>query len=135
MGAGPHRLSDDAIWSSIARVLRDVVVPAVDDPWARSTAVQLAALADLARTRRDDPAPSRAAEVAEVLSRLGVPCDAASYESTQAAASAYLGEAGEDDSGRAALRAVLVRHLDEDLAESMALMTAFRGKMPDASAA
>ncbi len=114
-------MSDAALWTSVRETLRTAILPALDDPWARSAAIQLVGLADFARSRPPDPTAERAAELAGLL---GVEPDAA-WE----AASRELVERGPK---AAEVRAALVRHLDDDLAAHAVLIPAFRGKLPDA---
>jgi len=132
MSPDPHRLSDHAILSSIVEVLRTQIVPAVEDPWTRTSAIQLAALAQMLRDRPADPGTARADELAGLLGELGCPTEAFSYDSVLAACSAALAGWDEADERRARLRSTLIRHLDEDLAVNMALLPAFRGALPDA---
>ena len=132
MNCDPHRLSDEAILTSIVETLRTQIVPAVQDPWARASAIQLAALAELLRDRPPDPSSARADELAALLSTLGEPTEAWSYDAVLGACSSALGRWSEDDDRRHALRQVLVRHLDEDLASNLVLLSAFRGHLPDA---
>lgn len=132
MSTDPHRLSDHAILTSIAEVLRTQIVPAIEDPWTRTAAIQLAALAQLLRDRPADPSDARAEELAALLTELGVPTEPFSYDSVLAACSSALGTWDLADERRHRLRAVLIRHLDEELAVNMPLMAAFRGLMPDA---
>jgi hypothetical protein len=129
----PHRVSDAAVLASLTQTLRTQIVPALEDPWTRTAAIQLAALAELIRTRPPDAADQRAGELARLLDELGQPGAVAwSYDEVLAACSAALASWSLDDPRRARLRAALIAHLDADLAVNMALMGAFRGQLPDA---
>jgi hypothetical protein len=138
--------TDGALWASMAATLRDVVLPDVSDPHHRQVVIQLVGLATYARGRGPDPTPARVAEIAAALDALvgeGSSLVAARWSgdagdpaAIMAAASAVLADAvqGDDPDGlaaRDALRAILVRHLDEDLATEDVLLSAFRGRLPD----
>ena len=137
MSTDPHRVSDEAILSSIVETLRTQIVPALDDAWTKATAIQLAALAQLLRDRPPDPGEQRASELSELLAELGQPSatirgESRSYAAALTACSAALASWDESDERRHRLRTVLTHHLDEDLAVNLPLLTAFRGQLPDA---
>lgn len=133
MTADPHRVTDAAALASIAETLRNQIVPALEDQWTRTAAIQLAALADLLRTRPADPADSRRQQLATLLAELGEPVDSDTpYPEVLNACATAMGIWADEDPRRARLRSVLMAHLDEDLAVNMALMPAFRGLLPDA---
>jgi hypothetical protein len=132
MSADPHRLSDAAVLTSIVETLRTQIVPALQDPWTRASAIQLAALAEMLRDRPPDAADARAAQLATLLTELGQPTEAFSYDGVLAACSAALVGWDLTDERRARLRAALIGHLDDELAVDLPLMAAFRGLMPDA---
>jgi plasmid stabilization system protein ParE len=131
------RPSDDALWSSVAEMLRDVVLPVLPPGWARAQAIQLVALAEHARTRGPDPARRRTDELAAALDSLadnplvrdrwpGEP-----YATVAAVLAAAID--AEDDAGaqvQAVLRPLLVSHLDDELAVTTPLIEAFRGRLP-----
>ena len=123
----PHRVTEAAVLTSIVETLRSQIVPELDDRWARGAAIQLAALAQLLRDRGDDPSAVRATELGAVLGQ-----SPDSYTEALAAASAAFADLHEDDEQRRQLRAVLIRHLDDDLAQNMPLLAAFRGQLPGA---
>ena len=132
MSADPHRLSDAAVLTSIVETLRTQIVPALQDPWTRASAIQLAALAEMLRDRPPDAAEARAEQLAALLTELGQPTAAYSYDGVLAACSAALASWDLADERRARLRVALIGHLDEELAADLPLMAAFRGLMPDA---
>ena len=133
MSTDPHRVTDAAVLASIADTLRQQIVPALEDQWTRTAAIQLAALADLLRNRPADPAEARRAELLTLLTEVGEPAATeATYEQVLTACADLLGTWADDDPRRARLRPALVRHLDEDLAVNIPLMAAFRGLLPDA---
>ena len=142
------RPSDDSLWAGVEQTLRDVVLPAVADGFARISVVQIIGLAHYARTRGDDPTAERVAAVAAALDGLAdrAPVTAHWPQDGPRDAAAVMGAAAgvlvscvalpDDDHDalavRAALRPVLVAHLDDDLAGNAVLMSAFRGRLPDA---
>jgi hypothetical protein len=141
-------LTDDALWASMAATLRDVVLPDVTDPHHRQVVIQLVGLAAYAHDRGPDPTPARVSEVAAALDALAGegnalvaarwPDDADDAGAVMRVAGEVLADAVERDdadadalAARDALRTVLVRHLDEDLATEDVLLAAFRGRLPD----
>ena len=134
------RPSDEAIWASMADTLRSVVLPAIDDDWARQTVIQLAGLADYARTRPDDDHADRRERLRTALDSLSgnalVPTNESEPDEVSAAAIALTSAVGRDDSDarevRAALRPLLLADLDADLDATEMLDDAFRGRLPDA---
>jgi hypothetical protein len=130
---------------AVEATVRDVLLPALADDWARVTAVQLVGMAHFAATRPADPTPARVAELAAVLDRLNHnpvverhwPVPARSPEAVLRAVGAVLaGAVTRDDAAgdevRAELRRVVSRHLDDDLSITGTLMSYFRGQLPDA---
>ncbi len=137
--------SDAEMWRSVQATVRDVLLPSITDDWARVIAVQLVGMARYAATRPADPLLERVTELTDVLDRLTAnsivaahwPVPAAGPAEVLAATSAVLADAvSRDDAAgdevRAALRSVVSRHLDEDLAVTGMLMPYFRGRLPDA---
>lgn len=131
------RASDDAIWVSISATLRNVVLPALSDPFARAQTIQLIALAEHAHRRGDDPTARRTAELEAVLDALQANPLVSEHwpgDPAAAAAAALVAAVGRDDDAanavRALIRPVLVRHLDEDLASTTQFIEAFRGRLP-----
>jgi len=136
---------DDQLWRSVEATVRTVLLPAIEEEWARVIAVQLAGMARLASTRPPDPAPARAAELAAALDALaGNPIVAAHWPPPDrtpacvcAAVAAVLADAVSNDGVagdevRADVRSIVSRHLDDDLAVTAPLMPYFRGQLPDA---
>jgi len=136
------RPSDDALWRSVEHTVRDVLLPAIADEWARLAAIQLVGLATYARGRGPDPTSARAAALAAVLDELARggneivlahwPGETAPQASASALSDALLRDDIHADGVRAALRPLLVANLDADLAESAVLGPPFRGRLPDA---
>jgi hypothetical protein len=141
----PQGLSDGEIFASVDATVHDVLLPALrqDAEWARAAAIQLVGLVRYAARRRPDRTGERVVEVAELLGRLStneiVAAEwdgASSQRSVMAAAGAALAAAvgRADDAAdeiRAVLRPVLVRQLDDELAETAPLVDAFRGTLTD----
>ncbi|MCB0986021.1 MAG: hypothetical protein KDB06_15330, partial [Ilumatobacter sp.] len=59
------------LWRGVEATVRDVLLPALTDDWARAAAVQLVGLARYAQRRPADPTGERAAELAAALDSLG----------------------------------------------------------------
>lgn len=140
-----HEPPDVELWRSVEATVRTVLLPAIDEEWARVIAIQLAGMARLAATRPPDRTPARAEALAAVLDALGSNPIVARHwtrpttdpAAVLAAVSAVLADAvkHDDPAGdevRAELRALVRRHLDEDLAVTGPLMPYFRGHLPDA---
>ena len=132
------RPSDDALWASVAATLRDVVLPQLDDEFARAATIQLIGLAGYARARGDDPGDARIEELRAVLDGLPGSGPTGAMDAGEvlgACADALVAATGRDDEEavvvRNRLRPVLLRHLDEDLADEEGLLAAFRGRLPD----
>ena len=131
------RPSDGALWASFAETLRRVVLPQLEDAWARAQAIQLIGLAQQARGRGGDPAHRYTDELALALESIadnplvrehwpGEPYAVAGA----ALAAAVPRDDAVADEVRAVLRPLLVGQLDEELAMSSPLMDAFRGRLP-----
>jgi hypothetical protein len=138
-----HSLTDAEIHRAVATTVRDVLLPALRDEadWARAVAIQLVGLARYGAERSGDQTASRIAELAGVLDALAGNelVDEAwngdrSQRAVMGAAGAILAAAvgRDDDAARAAvggLRPVLLRQLDDELAETARLVDAFRGRL------
>ena len=139
----PQSLTDVEIHRAVAATVRDVLLPALRDDagWARAAAIQLVGLTQYAARRGVDRTVACVAELADVMSALAGNelVDAAwdgdrSQRAVMRAAGAVLASAvgRDDESARAAvgaLRPVLVRQLDDELAETAPLVDAFRGRL------
>ncbi len=126
------RVSDAAILAATATVLRSEDIAAI-------TRVQLIGLAEYAAARGDDPTAARRRELVDALETLTANELVAPLWPGEpyAVAAAALGAAlGRDDSEaravQAALRPLLVRHLDDEMATTTPLIDAFRGKLRNA---
>jgi hypothetical protein len=130
------RASDEAIHASVAPALR-AVHASPPGPWASQVIVQLIGVVEYAQSRGPDRTADRRAALARALESLGtnqlVPTSGSPEERASAALTAAVGR--DDDAAtavRATLRPVLVGELDDELAETMPLLDAFRGTVRDA---
>ena len=146
MNAPIGRATDAALWRSVASTLRTVVLPDVQDPFARNAVIQLIGLAHYALGRGDDSSADRVEAIAAALDSLVVNPLVSGYwpvpgsrssAMVMGVASTVLAEAvgrhdTDSDAIRAALRPLLIADLDEDLVGTAVLLDAFRGRLPDA---
>jgi hypothetical protein len=116
------RPNDNALWASVAETLRHTVLPNLTDPHARNVTIHLIGLAVYARQRGDDVTDERSAELAVALGASG-------GQDVLRSCTAVL--ADPEHLAYQAVRNVLVRHLDDDLAAEAVLLEAFRGHLPD----
>ena len=133
--------TDDQLWHGVEHTVRRVLLPAIDDEWARAAAIQLIGLARYAATRPDGRVEANAAELAGVLTALaanpivaGVPRASESPTDVLAAVGAALAAAVDDDGPdgdeiRSVLRPVVARQLDDELAVTAPLVPYFRGQV------
>ena len=139
----PQGLTDREILRSVEETVRRVLLPSLRDDagWARAVAIQLAGLARYAAQRPPDATAERVEEVTAALGGLtgneivaGVwSGDTSQRVVMQAAGAALAAAVGREDEAadevRQRLRPVLVRQLDDELAETSMLVDAFRGKL------
>ena len=132
------RPSDAALWDCMAQTLRDVVLPAIDDAFARRSTIQLIGLATYARERADDCAAAAGSDaLTALLDELAdnplVAPEWPGPDAAAAAARALSATVGRHDEAaeqvRATLRALLVAQLDTALAETRSLDGPFRGRL------
>lgn len=133
--------TDEQLWHGVAHTVQHVLLPVIDDEWARAAAIQLVGLARYAATRSTGRAEMNAAELAAVLAGLaGNPIVAATapessspadvFAATGAALAAAVHDDGPDgDEIRAVLRSVVVRQLADELAVTAPLVPYFRGQL------
>jgi hypothetical protein len=139
-----ERLGDADLWRSVERTLHEVLLPAIpeEQEWARTTAVQLIGLARYAAARPPDATAERVAELRAALAALagnplveGLGDDADAGAVFEAAGRALAAAVGRHDAGadqvRRAVRPVVVRHLDDELAVTAPLVAAFRGRLDE----
>ena len=103
------RPSDRALWHAVVETLRDGVLPHVTDPHAALQTERLIGLAMYARDRGDDPQAHRDHAIEALIG-----------DDDPATVLADV-----DDPRRARLQALLVAHLDADLATEHVLLTHF----------
>jgi len=139
----PQGLTDREILRSVEDTVLRVLLPSLRDDagWARAVAIQLAGLARYAARRPADATAERVEEITAVLGGMtgneivaGVWNRATSQRVVMEAAGAALATAvGRDDEAadevRRRLRPVLIRQLDDELADTSMLVDAFRGKL------
>jgi len=139
----PQGLTDREILRSVEETVRRVLLPSLRDDagWARAVAIQLAGLARYAAQRPADATAERVEEVTAALGGLtgneivsGVWSGGTSQRVVMEAAGAALATAvGRADEAarevRLRLRPVLIRQLDDELADTSMLVDAFRGKL------
>jgi hypothetical protein len=137
------RLSDAELWRGVEATVRDVLLPALTDDWARAAAVQLVGVARYARRRPADPLQARVDELVATLEVLRDNPLVAAHPLGSGDATDVLGVVGRvlsaavTDDGpdgaqvREVLRTVVVRQLDEELEVTGPLVAAFRGQLDE----
>jgi hypothetical protein len=116
------RLSDAAMWASIAATLRNTVLPNLTDAHARDATVQMIGLATYAERRGSDPTRRRHEELSAALG-------AAAGQDVMRSCIAVLADPYHRDNSL--IREILERHLDEDLENETVLLTALKGPVSD----
>jgi hypothetical protein len=136
-------LTDAEIHRAVAATVHEVLLPALRDDadWARAAAIQLVGLARYAARRGPDQTAARVAELAEALTALagnelvatvwdGERSQRAVMHAAGAVLAASVVRADPPAmEARAAIRPLVVRQLDDELAETAPLVDAFRGKL------
>lgn len=141
------RLTDAELWRGVEATVRDVLLPAINDDWARAAAIQLVGVARYAQRRPADTVDAQIAEVAAALRALEgnplvqQPSSSASTDVLAAASAALVAAVDADqndpatgaavDEIRAILRPVLMAQLDDELVVTAPLVNAFRGKLDE----
>jgi hypothetical protein len=116
------RPSDAALWAAMADTLRATVLPNLTDPYARNVTIQMIGLAIYAGRRGADPTKRRQEELAAAL-------EGAAGQDVLRSCIAVL--ADPYHRAHTLIREILERHLNEDLENEAALLTAFRGQVPN----
>ena len=114
------RPTDEAIWASVANTLLTAVLPHVSDPQARSSALQVIALASYASRRGPDLGNERREELAAALG------GSAGQDLMR---SCFVVLADPKHSANQPLREILQRHLEEDLKVEAELLKVRRGQV------
>ena len=55
--------TDRQLWHCMSETMRSVVLPRLQDPWARVALIRLIGLAEYVPVRGEDPTPGRVAEL------------------------------------------------------------------------
>jgi hypothetical protein len=114
------RPTDEAIWASVANTLLTAVLPHVSDPQARSSALQLIALANYASRRGPDLGDERREELAAALG---------GSAGQDVMRSCFVVLANPEHSAHQPLREILQRHLEEDLEVEAKMLEVRRGQV------
>ena len=130
--------TDAQLWRGVEHTVRNVLLPVIDDEWARAAAIQLVGLVRYAATRPSGRRQADAAELGKVLATLAdnpIVVAAAAADVWATAGAALAGAVDDDGPGgdeiRAVLRPVVVRQLDDELAATAPLIPYFRGHLDD----
>lgn len=142
--------SDTELWRGVEHTVRAVLLPAIDDEWARAAAIQLAGLARYASSRPTGRLETDTGELVTALRGLDGNTIVASHwhgdeapAAVMAAVAAILAETvaleeavtldgsgeGDAEQARTVLRTILVRQLDDELAVTSELIPYFRGQI------
>ncbi len=116
------RLSDVALWASMATTLRNTVLPNLTDAHARDATVQMIGLATYAGRRGTDPTRRRLEELSAALG-------AAAGQDVMRSCIAVLADPYHRENSL--IREILERHLDEDLESEAVLLKALQGLVPN----
>lgn len=125
------RCSDEAIAACIAPTLR-ALYDADGGDWSRTTIAQLAGLLAYADGRGEDAERARRADLAAALDAApGAPEGGSPYE--RAASTLVAADGGDRAAVPASdvVRPLLVAQLDDELAQTIKLLDAFRGRLTD----
>jgi len=135
--------SDAALWHGVEHTVHRVLLPHISDEWARAAAVQLIGLARYAAARSPGRIDNDVAELIVALDSVAAnPIVAANQRTSDtpgdvlAAVGQVLAAAVGDDSAaadqiRRVLRPVVLRQLDDELAQTSPMIPYFRGHIDD----
>jgi len=135
--------SDAQLWHGVEHTVHRVLLPHIDDEWARAAAVQLIGVARYAMTRTPGRDDRNAVELIGVLDSLShnpivaehTRCSDDTVDVFAAVGGILAAAVGDDgpagDEIRTTLRPVVTRQLDEELAETGSLIAYFRGQIDD----
>lgn len=143
MSSGDPRPDDAELWAAVEATVRDVLLPELEDEWARAAAVQIVGLARYARERPGYTGSEYEAELTAALDTLAgqgngivkAVWPGAGIQLHDAVARCLAVAVVRDDPEAAAvrshLRPVVVSHLDDELETTSPLLDYFRGRLPD----
>jgi hypothetical protein len=114
------RLSDAALWASMATTLRNTVLPNLTDAHARDATIQMIGMATYAARRGVDPTRRRHEELSAALG-------AAAGQDVMRSCIAVLADPYHRENSL--IREILERHLDEDLEREAVLLRALQGQV------
>ncbi len=139
--------TDEQLWKCMSQTMRSVVLPHLQDPWARVALIRLIGLAEYAPVRGPDPTPERMAELvtciaslpdrhADLRRSLPNPWPSEDPAIVLDLCGRLLADAVEQDtpaaqSVRTELRPLIVGHLDDELSVTGPLIAAFGGQLSD----
>ncbi|MDP6828458.1 MAG: hypothetical protein QF515_15310 [Pseudomonadales bacterium] len=135
--------TDNDLWHCMSETMRSVILPCLDDPWARVALIRLIGLAEYAPRRGEDPIEQRTRDLTDCVDGLTLKFESlrqflpADWPGEGAAATMdvcakLLSEAVGDDSEQAQavrdeLKPLLLCQLDEDFALTSPLIMSFAG--------
>lgn len=140
--------TDRQLWHCMSETMRSVVLPRLQDPWARVALIRLIGLAEYAPMRGEDPTPGRVAELVACIEGLAnrhpelrehLPSAWPAQDPREVfdlCGQLLAGAVGQTTAGaesiRTELRPMLVAQLDDELSVTTPLIAAFGGQLSDA---
>ncbi len=137
--------TDEQLWHCMSETMRNVILPNLEDPFARVALIRLIGLAEYAPARGEDPTERRIAELITCIDQLAtrypdiqkqLPSqwprkDAATVLDlcSQLLATAVGDNSEQAQSLRTELKPLLLEQLDEDLKYTNPLIPAFGGQL------
>lgn len=137
--------TDDQLWLCMSETMRSVILPSLEDPWARVALIRLIGLAEYAPKRGSDPTARRIAELIACIDQLSVRFagireqlpdnwpepDATSVLrfSGQLLAGTIADTSEQSSAIQADLKTLLLAQLDDDLSASTPLIMSFGGEL------
>ena len=139
--------TDDQLWLCMSETMRSVILPCVEDPWARTALIRLIGLAEYAPQRGEDPTTQRLRDLTTCIDQLAsryagiseqLPEQWPSVDQRQLLdlCSSFLVNSVGDTSEQAKavqkeLKALLLSQLNNDLDVSRPLIASFMGELND----
>ncbi|MBT4518877.1 MAG: hypothetical protein HOC23_02630 [Halieaceae bacterium] len=137
--------TDEHLWQCMSETMRKVVLPSLEDPFARVTLIRLIGLAEYAPARGNDPTERRISEVVTCIDQLAARFPAIQqqlptqwpqmdacvvYELCGQLLAGAVGDNSEQAQQiRAELKPLILAQLDEDLSVSSPLIASFGGQL------